>query len=153
VRDHDLSRFTVGSKVEFTADGDHLARLTGRIIWVAPYLDPDTRTGLVRATVASGPAVPRAHTFGWVRPAADTAETVLLIPKDAVQWEGCCHVVFVQEAADRFRPRKVTIDRADREHYLVAAGLSAGEVVVTRGSYLLKSELNKESLGVGCAGE
>jgi cobalt-zinc-cadmium efflux system membrane fusion protein len=36
------------------------------------------------------------------------------------------------------------------ESYLVYDGLRAGEKVVVSGSYLLKTELMKESIGAGC---
>jgi len=61
-------------------------------------------------------------------------------------------VVFVREAQDRYRPRKVTIAKADNAHYRVLSGLSADEWVVVHGSFLLKTELKKSSIGAGCCG-
>jgi len=90
--------------------------------------------------------------FGRARIRAGTEIPAVLIPRDAVQWEGCCNVVFVQETADRFRPRKVRVEPADNHHYRVTSGLQPGERVVVQGSFLLKTELKKGSLGVGCAG-
>jgi cobalt-zinc-cadmium efflux system membrane fusion protein len=153
VRERDLPRFTEGALVDFTIDGEQLSRATGRIIWIAQYLDPHTRTGLVRAEITSNPKDLRAHGFGRMRLTSPTPESAVLVPKDAVQWEGCCHIVFVMESEDRFRPRKVSIDRGESRYYLATSGLNAGELVVTDGSFLLKSELKKESLGVGCVGE
>jgi membrane fusion protein, heavy metal efflux system len=153
VRETDLAACRLGQTVEFTADGESLGRIQGRVIWVAQYLDPVTRTGEVRAAVDGKDRNLRAHLFGRARFLTDKTAQRLLIPKDAVQWEGCCHIVFVQEAIDRYRPKKVTIERGDSRHYLVAGGVNAGDLVVTNASFLLKTELNKESLGAGCAGE
>ncbi len=153
VREQDLSRFGIGLKVDFTEDGGEFSRIGGEVIWVAQYLDPDTRTGLVRARILSDPGHLKAHLFGRIRLVDPAPQSAVLVAKDAVQWEGCCHIVFVQESLDRYRPRKVTIERGDGKHYLVTSGLQAGEMVVTDGSFLLKSELMKENLGVGCAGE
>jgi len=153
VRERDLSRFRAGMEVDFMEDGGEFLRAGGKIIWVAQYLDSETRTGLVRAKVTSPPSALKAHMFGRLRLAKTASESAVLVSKDAVQWEGCCHIVFVQESSDRYRPRKVSIDRGDNRHYTVTSGLESGELVVTDGSFLLKSELKKESLGAGCAGE
>jgi membrane fusion protein, heavy metal efflux system len=153
VREQDLSRFKVGQEIEFTADGESLSRSRGKVIWVSQYLEPETRTGIVRARVSSGNHRLRAHTFGRAILRSVDNQEVLLVPKDAVQWEGCCNIVFVQEAIDRYRPTKVSIDRGSNHHYRVESGLREGDLVVTIGSFLLKTELKKESLGVGCAGE
>jgi len=153
VREQDLGRFGIGQTVEFTADGDQLTRTRGQVIWISQYLDPQARTGLVRARLTETSEELRANRFGRVRlpEKADTA--VLFVPKDAVQWDGCCNLVFVQEAVDRYRPHKVAIGRGDSRHYAVLSGVAPGDLVVTTGSFLLKTELQKESLGAGCAGE
>jgi cobalt-zinc-cadmium efflux system membrane fusion protein len=75
-----------------------------------------------------------------------------LVPKDAVQWEGCCNVVFVRESVDRYRPRKVQVADGQGSYYQVTDGLLPGEEVVVDGSFLLKTELKKASIGVGCCG-
>jgi cobalt-zinc-cadmium efflux system membrane fusion protein len=153
VREQDLPRFKVGQEIVFTADGESLSRAQGKVIWVSQYLEPETRTGIVRARVAGRNDRLRAHTFGRAILKSADGQEALLVPKDAVQWEGCCNIVFVQEAIDRYRPTKVTIDRGNNHHYRVETGLREGDLVVTAGSFLLKTELKKESLGASCVGE
>jgi cobalt-zinc-cadmium efflux system membrane fusion protein len=153
VREQDLARFKVGQEIEFTADGESLSRSQGKVIWVSQYLEPETRTGIVRARVTDRNDRLRAHTFGRAILKSAAGQEALLVRKDAVQWEGCCNIVFVQEALDRYRPTKVTIDRGNSHNYRVESGLREGDLVVTAGSFLLKTELKKESLGAGCAGE
>ena len=75
-----------------------------------------------------------------------------MVHKDAVQWEGCCNVVFVKESASRFRPRKVQITDGPGSYYQVTQGLFQGEEIVVNGSFLLKTELKKTSIGAGCCG-
>ncbi len=142
----------VGQKLLFSTDQHSLDRSTATIIWVSPYLDPHTRTGTVRARVDHVSGQLRAGEFGnaWIM--GDTSEKVTLVPKNAVQWEGCCNVVFVREARDRFRPRKVTITNGPDSYYRVIQGVSVGEEVVVKGSFLLKTELKKSSIGAGCCG-
>ena len=153
VRQQDIGRFRLGDRVQFSSDGQSLARAEGIVTWIADYLEPVTKAGLVRARVEKSSSDLSANLFGRMSKAPTSSRSSLLIPKDAVQWEGCCNIVFVQEAEARFRPHKVTIGSGDNNHYAVLTGLSAGDKVVTSGSFFLKTELLKDKLGVGCTGE
>lgn len=150
VREADLSRIKPGQTVEFSTDGDALNRAVGRVIWVAQFLDPLTRSATVRAEVSNTKLDLKAHQYGRMVVPSASGTTLVAVPRDAVQWEGCCNVVFVQEASDRYRPHKVTVSRGDLGYYNIEAGLKTGEMVVVKGSYLLKTELRKGSLGAGC---
>lgn len=151
VRERELTLIKTGQTAEVSLDGDALHRSAGIVRWVADGVDPVTRMGRVRIEVPGHRGL-RAHQFVSVNiHVADPAESVV-IPADAVQWEGCCNIVFVKEAADRFRPRKVQVLFDQHGKYAVS-GVHAGEQIVTEGSYLLKTELLKGSLGAGCCGE
>lgn len=140
----------VGQGLLFASDGGALNRVRGTVIWVSPYLDSHTRTGIVRARVVRQSHNLRAGEFGQVTIINTHDSQAILVPKDAVQWEGCCNVVFVRESPDRFRPRKVELADGPGSYYQVTNGLSEGEEVVVDGSFLLKTELKKTSIGAGC---
>jgi cobalt-zinc-cadmium efflux system membrane fusion protein len=74
----------------------------------------------------------------------------LVVPHAAVQWEGCCNVVFVKRSPTVYEPRKVHLGVSNGAVYEVLSGLAEGEEVVTQGSFLLKTELLKGSIGAGC---
>jgi cobalt-zinc-cadmium efflux system membrane fusion protein len=147
-----LPKFRVGQKVEFSLDGGAPTRASGRVVWVSQFVNHDTRTGTVRAKLDSKAPAMRAHRFGKLLLSETNETNAVAVPMDAVQWEGCCNVVFVQEAIDRYRPRKVALERGGRGYYNITSGVQTGELVVVRGSYLLKTELKKNSLGAGCCG-
>ncbi len=140
----------VGQDLLFASDDGALNRVKGTVIWVSPYLDPHTRTGIVRARVANQAHNLRAGEFGQVTIINTHDSQAILVPKDAVQWEGCCNVVFVRESPDRFRPRKVELADGPSSYYQVTNGLLQGEEIVVDGSFLLKTELKKTSIGAGC---
>lgn len=150
VRESDLSLFRNGQLVEFATDGDALERVSGRVIWVAQYVDPVTRSARVRAEVLNSSLRLKANQFGRLSLPTSMSASTVAVPRDAVQWEGCCNVVFVKEAEDRYRPHKVDVSRGDRGFYNITSGLQAGDLVVVKGSYSLKTELKKGSLGAGC---
>ena len=149
VRERDLPRIALGQRAEIVSEG--LVRGVGAVSWVADLIDPETRMGLVRLEAKQEGGALRLHQFVQARIAIAPLAEAIMIPVDAVQWEGCCNVVFVEEAADRFRPRKVSIQYA-ADGRCAVSGLKAGEHIVTQGSYLLKTEIMKSSIGAGCCG-
>ncbi len=142
----------VGQPLTYSSDGRGLHRIGGKVIWVSRFLDPHSRTGTVRAEVLDREHGLQAGEFGRARFNIAEGDEVLLVPRDAIQWEGCCNVVFVKETTDRYRPRKVCFTQASGPYYQVTEGLQRGEEVVVAGAFLLKTELKKTSLGAGCCG-
>lgn len=147
-----LRQVTIGQTMTFDSDGRGLNRVGAKVIWTSRFLDPHTRTGTVRARVLDPGSQLRAGEFGRARLSRPGDGAVALVPKDAVQWEGCCNVVFVREAVDRYRPRKVELREGDGPYYQVTSGVRPGEEVVVHGAFLLKTELKKSSIGAGCCG-
>ncbi len=146
---HDVD---LGQELTFSSDGRGLNRVGSEIIWVSRFLDPHTRTGTVRAKVLDPDHRLRAGEFGRARILRKDRGNISLVPKDAVQWEGCCNVVFVRDAPDRYRPRRVTLLDASGPYYQVSGGVMPGQEVVVDGAFLLKTELKKSSIGAGCCG-
>ncbi len=142
----------IGDQLTFSSDGNGIDRIGGEIIWVSRFLDTHTRMGTVRAKVIDPDHALHAGEFGRAKILHATDRVVSLVPKDAVQWEGCCNVVFIKETQDRYRPRKVQLLDGDGPYYQVTDGLRPGEEVVVDGAFLLKTELKKSSIGAGCCG-
>jgi cobalt-zinc-cadmium efflux system membrane fusion protein len=147
-----MQEVALGQELTFSSDGGGINRVGGEIIWVSRFLDPHTRTGTVRARVVDPNHQLRAGEFGRVRILRKEIADVAMVPKDAVQWEGCCNVVFVKDAVDRYRPRRVRLLNASGPYYQVSGSVQAGEEVVVDGAFLLKTELKKSSIGAGCCG-
>jgi cobalt-zinc-cadmium efflux system membrane fusion protein len=145
-----IRRVDLDQTLTFASDGRGLDRVGAKVIWVSQFLDSHTRTGVVRAQVNDPAIALQAGEFGRVEIMSRTANEITLVPKDAVQWEGCCNVVFVKETADRFRPHKVLLGGGSGPYYQVIEGLEPGAEVVVDGAFLLKTELKKSSLGAGC---
>jgi cobalt-zinc-cadmium efflux system membrane fusion protein len=150
VRERDLSRIRVGQAALLSSDGEAWNRCSGDVVWVANSVDELTRMGRVRIAVNQNGESLRAHEFVRVKFEVNSADE-MVIPSESVQWDGCCNVVFVAETPDRIKPRKVDVHFTNGSNYAVG-GLKSGEKIITSGSYLLKTELMKGSLGAGCVG-
>ncbi len=143
----DIGQVHLGQAVTFVADGLPDVRFEGPIDWISPEVDPRTRITQVRAEVANTDGAMRANMFGKGRIVTQTSRDSLVVPELAVQIYRGQPVVFVREADDRFAVRPVTIGIKGENYWELLSGAERGEQVATTGSFLLKSELEKEKLG------
>jgi cobalt-zinc-cadmium efflux system membrane fusion protein len=139
-----------GQAVLLTAEGWAGETLGGRVTWLSSDVDRHTRTVKVRAEFENPEGILRAQSFGTARIVTRDDKAAVLVPKDAVQWEGCCNVAFERQSPTEFVPRKLRLGYDAGDYYEVLHGLSGGETVVTQGSFILKTELQKGSIGAGC---
>jgi cobalt-zinc-cadmium efflux system membrane fusion protein len=73
-----------------------------------------------------------------------------MVPKAAVQEAKGAQLVFVQLAPDLYEARRVRGIPVEGDMVAIGSGVSLTERVVTTGSFLLKTETLKESIGIGC---
>lgn len=139
-----------GQPVLLTVEGWTGETLGGRVTWLSSEVDRRTRTVKVRAEFENPEGILRAQSFGTARIVTRDDTEAVLVPKGAVQWEGCCNVAFERTSPTEFVPRKLRLGYDTGDYYEVLSGLSGGEAVVTQGSFILKTELQKGSIGAGC---
>lgn len=150
VRQEDAARISAGQAVVFRPDAGADAAIAGKVAWISTEADEKTRTVKVRAEVENTDGRLKAHTFGAGRIVVRETPQAVAVPSDAVQWEGCCHVVFVRLGEGIFQTRKVRLGIRSGPVTEVLVGVIPGEVVATTGSHVLKSEILKSRLGAGC---
>jgi cobalt-zinc-cadmium efflux system membrane fusion protein len=92
----------------------------------------------------------RANMFAQARIAAGAARTSVMVPRAAVQRAKSVQLIFVRVSENEYEARRVQIGAADADHMEVLKGIRPGEEVVTTGSFLLKTETLKDSIGAGC---
>jgi cobalt-zinc-cadmium efflux system membrane fusion protein len=146
-------RAAPGARVLFRPQSSPDAAYAGAIDWIATALDEHTRTLQMRALVDNADGALRVHAFGTAQVVIRPAATVIAVPNAAVQWEGCCHVVFVRIADTVFQPRKVRLGTRDAACTEILVGVLPGEVVATTGSGVLTAAIQASNLGAGCCGD
>jgi cobalt-zinc-cadmium efflux system membrane fusion protein len=150
VREADLAVVRVGQEVVLTVDGLGEREFRGRIASIAPAIDPRTRTTTARARLANPDGALRANMYGRARIAIGESRTSVAVPPGAVQRARGIPLVFVRLADDLYETRRVRLGPTSGDLVVVAEGVHPGERVVTVGSFLLKTETLKESIGAGC---
>lgn len=144
-----IGKVAVGQEAVFTADAYPDRSFKGTLAWISAQMDPETRTVPARMEVKNAKRMLKANLFGKVAVTVRTEEAALAVPKAAVQWEGCHNVVFVPVGPGLYQTRKVELGCERGSDYEVVAGLLPGERVVTTGSFLMKTEILKTSIGAG----
>lgn len=150
VYESDLREIRIGQPVTIEVEAWRGREFAGRVTWISTEVDHRTRTLKVRAELDNADGLLRANMFGTARTAVMECEPIVVVPRTAVQWDGCCNIVFVRTGDATFEPRKVRLGHETGEFYEVHEGLSVDETVVTQGSFLLKTEIMKERIGAGC---
>ncbi len=148
--ERDLIHLRLGQPVFFTVDGMPGAGFEGKLTWISSQLDDRTRTVRVRADLPNTDELLRAKMFGNARIVLHDNEEVVTVPVDAVQTDGCCQLVFVQESQTVFQPRKISLGTSANGVVEVLRGLQEGELVASAGSFLMKTEILKSNIGAGC---
>jgi Cu(I)/Ag(I) efflux system membrane fusion protein len=112
---------------------------TGKITYVYPYLDTQTRTNRVRLEFPNshGKLKPGMYANGEIEV---NLGTVLTVPESAVLQSGLRQLVFVDQGQGVFVPREVKLGIKADSRFAVLDGLTEGERVVTSGNFLLDSE-------------
>lgn len=111
----------------------------GKIIYIYPYLKPETRTNQVRIEVANPGLKFKPEMFVNLEIHNDYG-TRLTVPADAVLDAGDTKFVFVAKGNGYFEPREVKLGVRGEDVYEVLGGLSEGENVVTSANFLIDSE-------------
>jgi len=146
----DLALVAEGQLVALVMDAPGGRELTGSISYLAPALDPHTRTVKARVPIANPDGALRANMFGQARIDVGAARATVMVPRVAVQRAKGVHLVFVRLADDEYEARRVEIGASEGDQIEIKRGVRPDELVVAQGSFLLKTETLKESIGAGC---
>lgn len=141
-------RLKTGLTIEVRVSAYPNTTFRGVITYVGAVIDPATRTIMARAEVPNLDGRLRPEMFAEVLLVTDE-QSVLSVPRAAVQQMGNRQVAFVAQGPHRFEPREVTFVQTSTEYVQVITGLAAGDEVVTHGSYALKSEMLRGQMPTG----
>jgi multidrug efflux pump subunit AcrA (membrane-fusion protein) len=140
VFEQDLPLVRLGQEVQASLVAQPGKRITGKVSFVHPHVDPMTRTATVRIEVPNPDLSLRPGMYGTVEIAA-ADQPVLQVPRGAVIDTGERQLVFVSLGDGGFEPRQVKIGRSGSDGAVeVKSGLAEGERIVTSGQFLLDAE-------------
>jgi cobalt-zinc-cadmium efflux system membrane fusion protein len=142
-----LGRVKAGGKVTLEVAAYPTERFPGTITFIENKVNTTTRRVMVRSTVANRDGRLKPEMFASVSLGEGEPRATVVVPLDAVQTLDSRQVVFVEQAAGRFVPRTVELGSSADGQVEVRSGVAAGDRVVAKGSFVLKSELLKAAGG------
>ena len=135
----DLGVAAIGTTAVVTADAYPGKTFRGRVTFVDPAVNPETRTLKVRIELPNPGNLLKPEMFVKAALAGRKTKT-LAVPEGAVVITGSRAVTWVEASPGSFEPRTVTVGRRGDGYYEILSGLSEGETVAASGGFLIDSE-------------
>lgn len=149
VYERDIPQIRIGQSAAVHVASLPGETMTGRVERIAPGIEAKARTLKVRVALPNPEGRLRPGMFANVSLSGTTGtpKDQLVVPTAALQRDGLDTLVFVPRGKNEFEARTVRIGGGSGDVTLVESGLAEGDTVVTTGSFVLKAELQKSSLG------
>jgi multidrug efflux pump subunit AcrA (membrane-fusion protein) len=147
IKERDIAAVKPRQDAMFTVLAYPQERFHGKVVLTGNEVDPQSRTLQVRIAADNPDGKLKAGMFADVKIVTTVLNNVLLIPASALQTDGDDQIVFVALGDNKFEKRVVKLGDEQEDHQQVLDGLKAGEAIVTKGSFILKSEMLKGTMG------
>jgi RND family efflux transporter MFP subunit len=136
---NDLERIKVGAHVTLTVNTYPGRTFAGRVDFIYPQVDMDTRTAKVRIVFSNSGLQLKPGMFVNVSLKVPMGSQ-LVIPTTGVLQSGTRDIVFVERSGGYIEPREVQLGSRVGDDFIVVKGLKAGEKIVTSANFLIDSE-------------
>lgn len=139
IYESDIQWVAVGGLVQFTVASLPGRSFEGRVAYIDPFINPQTRVAKARVEVRNKDLLLKPEMFvSGKLSTASSAEPSLTIPKTAVMWTGTRSVVYVKSTSSTgvsFVMREVTLGPSLGDEYVVLNGLEEGEEIAVNGTF------------------
>lgn len=136
---NDLGRIKVGDPATLTVSTFPGRTFRGRVDFIYPQLDIDTRTAKVRIVSSNSGLQLKPGMFVSVALKVPMGRQ-LVIPASGVLQSGTRQIAFVERSDGYLEPREVELGPRIGDEFIVLKGLKAGEQIVTSANFLIDSE-------------
>ncbi len=148
VFESDITSIRIGDATYVSFPNGNTPPLAARVTYIQPQVDPTTRTLKVRLD-APNPGL-RMKPDMYVNVEFGIAEAKqLVVPAEAVLDTGDRQTVFVDLGDGYLEPRQVVVGERYGDRVAITRGLTAGERVVSSGTFLIDSESQLKAAAAG----
>jgi RND family efflux transporter MFP subunit len=146
IYEKDLSRAEPNSHAEIRVAAFPEEVFNGTLTLISDLMEEETRTVRARVEVVNSSRKLRPGMYADVLIIPSNAEKILVCPEKAIRKIEGKDIVFIPAKNSSFEPREVKVARIFAGYAEILQGLAEGELVVTEGSFSLKSEILKKTL-------
>ncbi len=139
VYEKDIRFIGRGQSAQITTEAYPNEKFKGRVVFIDPVLNPETRTIRVRTEFANlqGKLKPNMFVNATI---AIPKTNALVVPSTAILSTGKRTVVWVEVKENTFEPRDVVVGSTSDGFTVILNGLDEGEQVAETGGFLIDSE-------------
>jgi len=143
VYEQDLAQIRPGDAASITVQAYPGRVFEGRVAFVYPTVNAQTRTAKVRIEVPNPDLLLKTDMYATVEIAAPAgSRPTLAVPDSAVLDTGTRQTVLIDRGEGRYEPRAVKLGARAGGYAAVIEGLREGEKVVTGANFLIDAESN-----------
>jgi Cu(I)/Ag(I) efflux system membrane fusion protein len=139
VYEKDIRFVKTGTPVSFTSDTYPNERFHGRVTFIEPVINEETRTVRVRIESNNPNGKLKPNMFVQANISVPFTGKVL-VPTSAIMNTGKRSVVWVEVKPNVFEPRDVVVGMSSDANSEILSGLNEGEQVAVSGGFLIDSE-------------
>ncbi len=139
VYEKDIRFVKIGQPVRMTSEAYPNEIFTGKVTFIDPTINNETRTVRVRAEFANLESKLKLGLYVKAQIMIPITDA-LVVPASAVLTTGKRTLVWIEVQENMFEPREVVVGAQTAAYYEVLGGLQGGEKIVVTGGFLLDSE-------------
>ena len=147
VYEQDLARIRTGQPVQVQVSSYPEKSFAGRVAYIADVIDPKSRTAKVRCLVGNESGLLKLEMFATVEIPVGQTSPILAVASSSIQQIDGKPVVFVRHSEAEFQRREVQTGIESHGYTEIRSGLKPGELVVSRGSFVVKTAFLKHLIG------
>lgn len=149
IAENDISRITGKPDVVIKTSAYPDVHFNGKIVYISDIVDKETRTFKIRAAINNPGKKLKPDMFAEMNIPTDKPAKALLIPTEALVKDGNENYLFIALNDTTFEKRIIVPGSIQGDYVEIKSGASKGERIVSKGTFMLKSELKKEIFGEG----
>ncbi|MHC5201806.1 efflux RND transporter periplasmic adaptor subunit [Myroides sp. LJL119] len=147
--EQDLPFLKVNDVVSYTLQSTPGEVYNGKISFINPILDAQSRTAKVRVETQNKnqQLMPQMYAKAIIQAPLKNSTNEIVIPKSAVLWTGKRSLVYIKipnTTTPAFQVRQVTLGPSLGNSYVILQGLTPGEEIVTNGVFVLDASAQLE---------
>ncbi len=139
IYEYEIPLVKVGMEVRVVLPELSDKTLPGKISYISPYLESDTRTATVRVELDNSDGTLKPEMYAHLHIEVNLGKR-LVVPEAAVLYAGNSRVVFLDLGNGQLQPRKIKTGLRNADDIEVLEGLEPGDIVVTSGNFLIAAE-------------
>jgi hypothetical protein len=139
VYEREIAFVKVGQRATVTVDAWPGERFAGRVSYLYPYLEQETRSLKVRIELPNRAGRLKPGMYANVE-LSSSLGSGLVVPRDAVIDSGRAQFAFLALDDGYFEPRRVAVGQRLGDEVQVTAGLEEGDVVASAATFFIDSE-------------